>query len=199
MTWFLCSFFVHSFKALQCTSTEGLQQHMLQPKNYLTWTMSRLYLVMWLLLSCVLTDSFSRVYFLNALSRHTVVCRVAHENRAHANYVSILTGTKKSWFSRVCNSMIFYPKNTKVAVEVPAYQGKVHTKFEENFVKRFWDLSEQSFKFFLLIFRLFALEKITVTCKLVLQSSWNLVHLWGVQRQLTVSILVRIHTRFSEL
>jgi len=46
--------------------------------------------------------------------------------------------------------MIFYLKNTKVAVEVPAYQGRLHTKFEENCVKRFRDMSEQTFKFFFL-------------------------------------------------
>ena len=51
-------------------------------------------------------------------------------------------------FSRIRNSMIFYPKNTKVDVEVPAYQGRLHTKFEENCVKRFRDMSERTFKFF---------------------------------------------------
>jgi len=73
--------------------------------------------------------------------------------------------------------MIFYPKNTKVAVEVPAYQGRLHTKFEENHVKRFRDIamSEQTFKFFLRFFCI--LEKIAVTCKFVLQSNWNLVNL----------------------
>jgi len=30
-------------------------------------------------------------------SRHTVVCHVAQENMAHANYVSVLTGTTFSW------------------------------------------------------------------------------------------------------
>ena len=44
--------------------------------------------------------------------------------------------------------MIFYPKNTKVGVEMPAYQGRLHTKFEENHVEHFRDMSEQTFEFF---------------------------------------------------
>ena len=36
-------------------------------------------------------------------SRHTVVCRAAQENGAFANGVSILTGTTKSQFSRICS------------------------------------------------------------------------------------------------
>jgi len=61
-----------------------------------------------------------------------VVCRAAQENRGRANYVSILlTGTTKSRFSHIRNSMIFYLKNNKVAVEVPAYQGRLLTIFEK--------------------------------------------------------------------
>ena len=56
--------------------------------------------------------------------------------------------TTKLRFSRIRNVMIFYPKNTKVAVEVPTYQEKLHTKFEENHVKCFRDMSEQTFEFF---------------------------------------------------
>ena len=77
------------------------------------------------------------------------------KKKGRTNYVSILTGTTKLRFTRIHNSMIFSPKNTKVAVEVPAYQRKLHTKFEENRVKRFRDMSEQTFEFFFL-FRLFA-------------------------------------------
>jgi len=73
-------------------------------------------------------------------------CRAAQENGACANYVSILTGTTKSRFWHILNSMIFYP------VEVPAYQGRLNTKFEENCVKRFQDMSEQTFEFFSLFF-----------------------------------------------
>ena len=80
---------------------------------------------------------------------HMVVCRAAQENRACTNYVSILTGTTKSRSSRIHNSTIFYPKNIKVAVEVAAYQGRLHTKFEEN---RFRDMSEQTFQFFFVFF-----------------------------------------------
>ena len=54
----------------------------------------------------------------------------------------------KSRFSRIHNSVVFYLINPKVAVEVPAYQGRLHTKFEENRAKRFRDMSEQTFKFF---------------------------------------------------
>ena len=102
------------------------------------------------------------------------MCRAAQENEARENYVSILTGTTKSRISHILNSMVFYPKNTKVAVELPVYQGRLHTKFEENHVKCFQDMSEQTFKFFLRLFlRLFAhlKKKIAVTRKLVLQSS----------------------------
>ena len=90
-----------------------------------------------------------------------VVCRAAQENGARASYVSILTGITKSRFSHIRNSMIFYPKNTKAAVEVPAYQGRQHTKFEENHVKRIRDMSEQTFEFFFFIFC--TLEKIALT------------------------------------
>ena len=83
------------------------------------------------------------------------MCRAAQENRGHANYVSILTGTTKSQFSRIRNSMIFYQKKTEVAVEVPTYQGRLHTKFEGNRVKHFRDFSEQTFEFFI-FFCLFA-------------------------------------------
>ena len=35
------------------------------------------------------------------------------------------------------NSVIFYPMDAKVALEVPAYQGRLHPKFEENCVNHF--------------------------------------------------------------
>ena len=87
--------------------------------------------------------------FVSRKSRQTVVCRAAQENRACTNYISILTGTTKSC---IRNSIIFYLKNTKVAVEVPAYQGRLRIKFEENRVKRFRDMSEQAFEFISLLF-----------------------------------------------
>jgi len=68
---------------------------------------------------------------------YTVVCCAAEENGARANYVSILTGTTKLRFSHIHNSVVFYLINPKVAVEVPAYQGRLHTKFEENRTKAF--------------------------------------------------------------
>ena len=82
--------------------------------------------------------------------------------------VSILKGITKSQFSRIHNSVVFYLINPKVAVEVPAYQGRLHTKFEENCVKFFRDMSEQTFKFFSSFFSSSSfrtLEKITLTCK----------------------------------
>ena len=59
------------------------------------------------------------------------------ENGARAKYVSILTGITKSRFSRIHNSVVFYLIDPRIAVEVPAYQGRLHTKFEENRAKRF--------------------------------------------------------------
>jgi len=57
--------------------------------------------------------------------------------QVRANYVSIITETPKSRFSCIHNSVIFHLMNAKVAVEVPAYQGRQYTKFEENQRKPF--------------------------------------------------------------
>ena len=103
--------------------------------------------------------TIANIHFMCIVSRYTVVCCVAQENRGCANYVSILTGTTKLPFSHIHNSVIFYLINPKVAVEVPAYQRRLHTKFEENCAKCFQDMSEQTFKFFSSSFRTF--EKIT--------------------------------------
>ena len=75
-----------------------------------------------------------------------------------ANYMSLSTGTTKSQFSCICNFMIFYLQNTKVAVEVLAYQGRLYTKFKGNHMKCFRDSDEWDFfwVFFLFFFRLFA-------------------------------------------
>ena len=80
---------------------------------------------------------------LNALSRHTVVCRAAQE--AGVPPVSILTGRKKTKFSHLCSSVIPYPIGTKFAREVPASKGNLHTTFEENRSSHFRDTSEQNF------------------------------------------------------
>ena len=45
--------------------------------------------------------------------------------------------------------------DAKVVVEVSAYQGKLHTKFEEICVNRFWDMSEQTFVLFSQFFSFF--------------------------------------------
>jgi len=73
------------------------------------------------------------------------VCCAAQENGTHTNYVSALTGATKSGFSRIHWSVIFYLIDAKVAVEVPNYQGRLHTRFGENRVNLFWDMSEQTF------------------------------------------------------
>ena len=44
----------------------------------------------------------------------------------------VLTGPAKLQFSRIHNSIIFILIDAKFAVEVPAYQGKLHIKFKEN-------------------------------------------------------------------
>jgi len=95
------------------------------------------------------------MYLETSKSRHMVVCCAAQENGAHENYVSILTGTTKSRSSCICNSMIFYPKNTKVAVEVPAYQKRPHTRKSHKLFRRYEWASFQvfpSFFFFFLVF-----------------------------------------------
>ena len=92
--------------------------------------------------------NYADFHSVGQISRHTVVCRETQENRVHANYMSILTGTTKSRFSHIRNSMVFYPKNTKVTVEVPTYQWRLHTKFEKKLCKAFQDMSKQAFNFF---------------------------------------------------
>ena len=66
---------------------------------------------------------------------------------ACATGVSILTGTTKHQFSCIHRSMTFYPKFTKFAVEVPAYKGRLDSKFEVNRARRFRDMRDQSFSF----------------------------------------------------
>ena len=64
--------------------------------------------------------------------------------------VGILTGRKKTSFSHLCISVIPYPIGTKFATELPASQGSLHTKFEENHSSQFRDTSSETF--FLLFF-----------------------------------------------
>ena len=71
------------------------------------------------------------------------MCRAAQE--AGVPPVSILTGRKKTQFSRLCSSVIPYPIGIKFAREVPASKGSLHTKFEENRSSHFRDTSEQHF------------------------------------------------------
>ena len=76
------------------------------------------------------------------------MCCAAQENGVRANYVSILTGTTKSQFWRIRNSIIFYLKNTKVAVEVPTYQGTLHIKLKGNREKFFLRYEWANFRVF---------------------------------------------------
>ena len=69
--------------------------------------------------------------------------------------VSILTGITKLRFSHIHRSVIFYRKNTKFAVEVPAYSRKLHYKVEVNRASNFRDMSDQSFGFCSSFFFLF--------------------------------------------
>ena len=97
------------------------------------------------LLAFIVQDSFFFLFY---------YCFTVTSTYAELNFPIITT---KSPFSRIHNSMIFYLKNTKVTVEVPTYEGRLHTKFEENRVKSFQDMSEQTFEFFVHFFlRLFA-------------------------------------------
>ena len=59
--------------------------------------------------------------------------------------VSILTGRKKTQFSHICSSVIPYAIGTKFATNVPASDGSLHTKCEENRSSHFRDTSEQNF------------------------------------------------------
>ena len=49
--------------------------------------------------------------------------------RGACNGVSILTGTTKSRFSRICSSVIPYPNGTKFTVELASTQGRPDFKF----------------------------------------------------------------------
>ena len=77
------------------------------------------------------------------------MCHAAQENEARENYVSILAGIKKLRFSHIHNSILI---TYKVAVEVPAHKGTLHTKFEEKCAKHFQNMSEQTFEFFRFFF-----------------------------------------------
>jgi len=66
------------------------------------------------------------------ISRHIVLCHTAIENGACAqpNYINM---RKKYKFIPVHCSVISCPKKTKFAVQVLAYQRRLHTRFELNF------------------------------------------------------------------
>ena len=57
-------------------------------------------------------------------SRHMEVCHAAQGNGAHANGVSLLTGTTKLQFSCIHSSMMSCPNGAKLIVKL-AYAGEV--------------------------------------------------------------------------
>ena len=61
-------------------------------------------------------DTWRCVVWPKKLARHTM---------------SILTGRKKLQFSHICNSVISYLIETKLATKVPASKESLHTKLEE--------------------------------------------------------------------
>ena len=88
---------------------------------------------------------------------------------AHTSYVSILTGTTKSQFSHIRSSVIFYPIDTKCVVEVPAFLGRLHTKFRKS-CKPFtrYSTSGQT---------VFFLHKQKINRHNLQMPGWNLLHL----------------------
>ena len=54
--------------------------------------------------------------------------------------------------SHIHNSAILYPIDAKFVVEALAYKGRLYTKFEENHISHFWDMSEQISYFILCFF-----------------------------------------------
>jgi len=73
------------------------------------------------------------------------VWRAAQENGVRANGVSILTGTTKSRFSRICNSMMAYPNGTKFAVELASMKWRPRFKFLQDPSNCSGDMSQQNF------------------------------------------------------
>ena len=92
------------------------------------------------------------VSFLNEIKTHSSVVVQPNKTGRAQTGVGILTGITKSRFSRIHKSMIFYLKNIKFAVEVPAYNRKLHFKVEVNRTSCFRDMSDQSFSFCSLFF-----------------------------------------------
>jgi len=62
--------------------------------------------------------------------------------------IVLMQRKKKLRFSCIHRSVIFYPKSTKFAVEVPAYNRKQHSKVEVNCASHLWS----KFRFLFFIF-----------------------------------------------
>ena len=82
-----------------------------------------------------------------------------------ATPVSILTGRTKTSFSHLCISVITYPIRTKFVTQLPASQGRLHSKFEGNRPSHFRDTNCQSFVFFSSFFFFFFFFVFSHTCK----------------------------------
>ena len=80
---------------------------------------------------------------MTALSRHTLVCHAAQENRLHATpWVYWQEEQSCDFYAYLATS----PNGTKFIVEVPSTQGKPHSKFKENLFHHSWDMSNQAFE-----------------------------------------------------
>ena len=77
--------------------------------------------------------------------------------------VSILTGRTKTSFSHLCISVITYLIGTKLATQLPASQGSLHSKFEGNRSSHFRDTKLPKFRFFFFVFFFFVV--FSHTCK----------------------------------
>ena len=132
----------------------------------------------------ILTSQRVHTPFSLRLSKHMGVCCLVQETRACTNYVSIL---KEFW----CLYLLSERYRIFCGSAGHMYKVRLHTKFEEKCDSHSQDMSEETF----MLFRI--LGKITLTYKHMLQSSWNLLHLWGIQKQLLVPIVVRIRTEMN--
>ena len=82
-------------------------------------------------------------------------CKNMHANRNE--YIN--RNNKVAIFLCIHKSVTFYPKITKFAVKLPAYEGRLDFKLEVNRARRFRDMRDQSFSFcssFFFLLRLFA-------------------------------------------
>ena len=81
----------------------------------------------------------------------------------------------------------------------------IATKFEANHASQSQDTSEQNFEiislpdFFLILLHFAHLTFSAITCEHMVLSSWNLAHIKGLLKHISVPILVGIRIKFTEL